>query len=188
MTTVFEHLEAFAGEIVDGWKVGSDGTERPFQVVRTKGGPHAGTVTFSTLGLSRFQLPSGPERGHKHIRHELILVVPEDAIPFNVISLLQQVGMEAIEREQAYLRGEVIGPRGPMFEGCQPKALYVAIPVYFPTEFAVATTEESGDVVFAWLIPILDDEYHLYHTQGWSALEAMFVKDNPDLVDYRRAV
>jgi hypothetical protein len=37
-----------------------------------------------------------------------------------------------------------------------------------------------------WLIPLIDNEVTCLHAHGWSALEDRWVKDDPDLVDYRR--
>lgn len=80
MTTVYEHLEAFAGEIIGGWSSDADGTKLPFQIVQTAGG--LGTTTFATLGLSKFPLPgSRVGREPKLIRHELLMIVPTDAVP-----------------------------------------------------------------------------------------------------------
>ena len=187
MTTVYEHLEAFAGEIIGGWSSDADGTKLPFQIVQTAGGPHLGTTTFATLGLSKFPLPgSRVGREPKLIRHELLMIVPTDAVPPNIVGVLQQVGLDAISRGTAYLRGELLGPRGVLFEPYEPKALYVCSPVYFPDQFAVVSTEEAGEVVFAWLVPLLDNEIHFLHTNGWSAFEQKLVSEDPDLADYRR--
>lgn len=186
MTTVYEHLEAFAGEILGGWSEGADGRKLPFQVVQTAGGPHAGTTTFSTLGLSKTALCGG--RSGKAIRHELIMIVPSDAIPPNIVGILQQAGTEALASDHAYLRGEVLGPRGVLFEGYEPKALYACIPVYFPEDFAGLNSQESGEVVFVWLVPLLDEEVAFVQSNGWKAFEQKWMIENPDLVDYRRTV
>jgi len=187
MTTVLDHLEAFAGIVSRGWQVDADKNKLPFQVVQTKGGPYPDTTTISTLGLSDFPLPS--HKGHadpKMIRHELLMIVPSDAIPPNIVGIIQQVGLEAIRRGTAYLRGELIGPRGELFPGYEPKALFVESPVYFPEEFWQLAADNVGDVVFAWLVPLLDDEVRCLTTQGLPALESRLESENPDLVDYTR--
>lgn len=186
MTTVYEHIEAFAGEILGGWSEDADGHKLPFQIVQTAGGPHAGTTTFSTLGLSKVAL-SGGQSG-KAIRHELIMIVPRDVVPPNIVGVLQQAGMEAISEGRAYLRGEVLGPRGALFEGYEPKALYASIPVYFPDAFAGLNSRESGEVVFVWLVPLLDEEVAFLQSSGWKAFEEKWITENPDLADYRRTV
>ena len=66
------------------------------------------------------------------------------------------------------------------------KALLVDAPVYFPEEFWQVAADKVGDVVFAWLVPLLDDEVNCVVTQGWPALESRFEEKDPDLVDYRR--
>lgn len=187
MTTVLDHLEAFAGEVTRGWQVDADEKKLPFQVVQTKSGPYPGTTTISTLGLSNFPLPSHKGNGHsKMIRHELLMIVPADAVPPNIVGIMQQVGLEAIERRAAFLHGELIGPRGELFPGHEPKALFVESPVYFPEEFWQVAADNVGDVVFAWLVPLLDDEVLCLTSQGVSALESRLESENPDLVDYTR--
>ena len=150
MTTVLDHLEAFAGGITRGWQVDADEKVLPFQVVQTKGGPYPGTTTISTLGLSNFPLPnrkSGTES--KMIRHELLMIAPADSVPPNIVGIMQQVGLEAIERGAAFLHGELIGPRGELFPGHEPKAPLVESPVYFPEAFWQVAADNVGDVVFA---------------------------------------
>lgn len=187
MTTVLDHLEAFAGEITRGWQVDADERKLPFQVVQTKGGPYPGTTTVSTLGLSNFPLPSHKGRiDSKMIRHELLMIVSADAVPPNIVGILQQVGLEAIERGAAFLHGELIGPRSELFPGHEPKALFVESPVYFPEEFWQVAADGVGDVVFAWLIPLLDDEVLCLTSQGVSALESRLESEDQDLADYTR--
>lgn len=187
MTTVFDHLEAYAGEILHGSSDDGFGNKAPFQVVQTGGGPHFGTTTFSTLGLGRYPLPCTMRNGStKRIRHELIMVLPFDAVPPNAGSILQQVGMEALYNDRAYFPGDVIGPRGTLFEGYEPKALYVTGPVYFPPGFAMVHDEGLGDVVMAWLVPMLDTEVAYRRDHGSDALDEKWEKDDPDLSDYRR--
>lgn len=187
MPTVFEHLEAYAGEILRCLSVDKDGNDVPFQVVQTSGGPYFGTTTFSTLGLGRYALAGGMSGGSpKVIRHELIMVFPVDAVPQNAGGILQQVGLEALHYNKAYLRGEAIGPRSALFEGYEPKALYASIPVHFPSGFAKVNEEGFGDVVMVWLIPMLDAEVEYLRDHGWNALEDKWEKEDPDLVDYRR--
>lgn len=188
MTSVFDHLETYAGEILQGWSRDENGDKLPFQVVQLSGGPHAGTATFATLGLSNFALASGKVGDDlRYIRHELVMVVPSDAIPGNIGGILLQAGTEAIARNLAYLRGDVIGPKGALFEGYEPKALYASVPVYFPDGFASVQAEGVGDVAIAWLIPLLDDEVAYVHSHGWSQFEDRLVEQDPDLVDYRRS-
>jgi hypothetical protein len=189
MTTVLDHLEAFAGEVTRGWQVDAEGGELPFQVVQTKGGPYPGTTTIATLGLSNFPLPSCKGRADsKMIRHELLMIVPAGAVPPNIVGIMQQVGLEAIERGAAFLHGELIGPRGELFPGYEPKALLVESPVYFPEEFWQVSAENVGDVVFAWLIPLLDDEVLCLVNHGVSVLESRLELEDPDLVDCTRGM
>jgi suppressor of fused protein SUFU len=181
---VVEHLESFCGPIAEGWKKDPDGKEMPFQIVRLESGPIAGTVTFSTLGLSFHPLKSATSS--KTIRHELVMLVRADDIPKNLGPILQEVAAESISRGYAYLRGEVIGPRGSLFLETELMALYVANPVYFPDDFFGATTDQLGRVVFACLIPITAHEANYVAANGWTKFEDMLLRADPDLLDLRR--
>lgn len=187
MATVYEHLEAFSGKMLRGWSVNADGESMPFQVVQMSGGPYAGTVMFATLGLSNFPLPNG-KVGDKArmIRHELLIVVPDDAIPSNIAGIIQQAGLEAISRNAAYLCGEMLGPKGHIFEGYEPKALYASNPVHFPEGFWSVKADGVGDVALVWLVPMLDSEVQYLQANGWPLFEKKWEMDDPDLVDYRR--
>ena len=59
-------------------------------------------------------------------------------------------------------------------------------PVYFPEEFWQVAADGIGGVLFAWLIPLLDDEVLCLTSQGVSALESRLESEDPDLADYTR--
>ena len=179
------HIEKFCGPIVQGWPNDPDGNRMPFQIFQMQGGPIAGTTTYATLGLGKIPLRS--HASNKVIRHELVMLSRSDSVPGNLPPLLQQVAMEAVQSGCAYLRGEVIGPRrGPLFSGSTVTALYVASPVYFPREFRSVECD-GGTTIFAWLVPISDEEASLINELGWDEFETMLESQNPDLLDFRRA-
>jgi hypothetical protein len=179
-----EHLEKFLGTIETGWPRDADGRKMPFQVALFARGPRAGTVTFSTLGLSKTPLHS--RASGKHIYQELLMIVPESLRVGPVPGVLQQIGQEAIAKGDALLRGDVVGPRGPLFsDESKMEALYAGVPVCFPDEFATYR-EDDRDVVMVWLIPITRSEAHFVRARGWNRFEDELVKANPDLIDPRR--
>lgn len=180
-----DHLERFCGPIVEGWHCDADGRRLPFQIVRLAGGPVANTTTFSTLGLGDRPLRS--KNSEKYIRHELVMLARSGQVPPILPAILQQAASEALERGFAYLRGELIGPRGSMFGSLGMTALYAALPVYFPDDFASVRLSDGVDVVFAWLVPITQQEAELVTRCGWERLEEALVKNDPDLLDFARA-
>jgi hypothetical protein len=63
--------------------------------------------------------------------------------------------------------------------------VYVAIPVYFPDDFAVY--DGDGDpIVIAWLVPISADEASYVKQHGWEAFETHLAETDPDLTDVFR--
>jgi hypothetical protein len=179
-----QHLEKFLGTIQGGWSHDADGRKMPFNVVEFAGGPRPNTVTFSTLGLSKTPLRS--RTTGKVIHHELVIVIPETMRNGPAPGILQQIGQDAIASEQALLRGDVIGPRGPLFSAdSHMEAFYASIPVYFPDGFATLR-DDDRDVVMVWLVPISRGEAQFVRAHGWNRFEDELVRADPNLIDLRR--
>jgi hypothetical protein len=177
-----EHYERHFGEIDRGWDRDADGRKAPFQVVRFSSGSEPGTVAFATLGLWRYPL-DGPA---KSIRHELLMIIPDGLRESGAAPrILHQVAMEALESGKPLLRGDVIGPRGGLFENSRMQALYAAIPVYLPDDFA-GFTEEGKEGAIVWLVPISPAEAHFVAHFGWNRFEDLLVSGDPDLTDVFR--
>lgn len=49
---VIGHMESFLGPMEGGWSVNAAGDRLPFKVLRFARAPVAGSVTFTTLGVS----------------------------------------------------------------------------------------------------------------------------------------
>jgi hypothetical protein len=134
MSNLIEHLERHLGEMEGGWSKDGSGNLLPFQVAMFPGGPGPGTSTYCTIGLSNHALVS--PRSGKAIKHEIVLAARKAFGYKNIPALLQQVAGEALARRCPYLRGDLVGPRGPLFPGSRLEALYIACPAYFPDSFA----------------------------------------------------
>lgn len=171
-----DHLERHLGQIEVGWSRDADGFTMPFQIVRFAPPSLAGFAVFSTLGLSEARLAS--RRSDKLIRHEFVMVVPDRLRDGPVPGILQQVAVDVVASGSALLRGDVIGPRGPLFAMSRMEALYAAIPVFMPDDFGAC-----GDVVMVWLVPISRNEAEFIEAKGWPAFEDLLVDVDPDLTD-----
>ena len=181
---LIEHFERYLGEVEIGWSRDADGDEVPFRVVRFRRGRGKGTISFATLDLGRYPLRSPV--GRREIRHELLMIVPDRLRDGPVPGLLQQIGTEVLGAGQSPRRGDVIGPRGELFPGSEMQAMYVAIPVYFPDDFAVCN-ENGTEVVIAWLVPISLSEARFVRERGWRAFEERLAESDPDLTNVFRA-
>ena len=138
VTDLVEHFERVLGPIHTGWSTDPDGNPMPFQVVRFSGGSDVDSVGYATLGLSRHRLTS-PASG-RSIRQELFMLAPDSMTPDWIVSLLLQVGSVAVRTQRALLRGNVIGPAEALVPDSGLTALYVTMPVYFPTNSRPSTT------------------------------------------------
>jgi hypothetical protein len=185
MRSIFEHYETYLGEIQGGWSKSADGAEVPFLVVECRGGVLKGVTAFATLGLSRHGLRCA--NSDKIIHHELLLTAHTSFGKKNIPALLQQIGIEAVERGFAYLRGDVMGPRGKLFAGKEFEGIYFSIPVCLPDEFAAVATDEGDAVAIAWLVPITRAEAKFVREHGWGEFESLLESKDPDLFDFDRA-
>jgi hypothetical protein len=179
------HVEEYVGRVDAGWSRDVAGRQMPFQVVRLLNPSIPERVAYSTLGLSDIALAS--RRSDKRILHELIIVTYLAATDQAIPGLLQQIGVEALQSGYAYLRGDVIGPRGPLWpeSGSALEALYVTVPTCFADEFATCETPR-GTVVFGWLLPIHPKEAAYVRDKGWDAFEDRLVEHDPDVFDLHR--
>jgi len=180
--SLIDHPEHYLGEIEAGWSQNADGNKMPFQVARFPWGSGSATVSFATVGLSRHPLRSG---SGKDIRHELLMIVPDGLRDGPIPGLLQQIGTEALAADKPLLRGDVIGPRGELIAGSMMEAVYAAIPVYLPDDFAVYKGE-GEQVAVVWLVPISAREARYVKTRGWNEFEDLLVENDPDLTDVFR--
>lgn len=182
LPTIIDHFEKYLGPVEEGWSEDADGVKMPFQIAKYAKGSGPGTVAYSTLGLHRYALRS-PSTG-RDLRLELLLLVrdlPSGTAP----ALLHQIAMSALTEGRAYVRGEVLGPQGPVVPGSKMEAFYVAIPAYFPDEFATCRAEGEA-VAIAWLVPITAREAGYVAKHGWDAFEDRLVEADPDLTDLSR--
>ena len=184
---LIEHLESRLGRIEGGSRNGPGDEALPFTVVRCSGGVLPGVTTFSTVGLSNHPLPS--RVSDKHLHQELLICVPSDQAEGPIGSILQQVAHWVLKADSAVLRGEVIGPYGPLLDGSAMEAFYAAIPVLFDDDFAVVPASDDGrrfDIVLTWLIPLGRTEAAFVDRHGWKAFESELIRHQPDLTDPRR--
>lgn len=180
---LIKHCEDHLGLIASGRATDEAGERLPFQVVSFEEGRIEGTGVLSTLGLSNFPLRT--DEGTSWLRQELVAMFRLSDGPRNMPGVLQQLGMEALRRERAFALGEVLGPRGKLREGATVSAFYVALPIYLPDSFHVCRSTPEP-VVFAWLVPITDEEAEFVRTRGRDAFEDALESADPDVFDLSR--
>lgn len=184
MNGLVEHFERHLGPIQHGWSSNAEGLAVPFQIIQLGGGTIEGVQTLVTLGLSNFPLCVGGTS--RRLRQELMFMFRESEGPRTLPALLQQVAGEALERDQAYSVGEVIGPRNDLSAGSSLSALYVAMPVYLPDSFHVHESPALGSVVVGWLVPITSSEAAYVRVHGAPTFDHELARHDPDLLDFRR--
>ena len=181
---VLERFEAELGQLAVGWSRNADGVQMPFQILRFDNAPSRGAATFATLGISSQLLQS--EKSGREIRQEYLMTCLEEQRDWNIPAVLQQIGSESTRRRRAILRGEVLGPRGPLFPGSDVTALYAAIPVYFSDALHSVTVGVGKEVVLVWLLPLHTSEAAWIRRVGWRGFEERLAETHLDLCDLRR--
>lgn len=180
-TAVTDHLQNHLGEPEHGWH--PDGGGGGFEVARFRDAPAPGLVTFTTVGLSDHPLLASNGRT---LRHELVFTVRERYAAWAVHAILQQVGGEAIAAGVPYLRGQVLGPRGPIFPGTRLEALYLMPMTLLPPSFDECFLSDGSGVAFCWLVPLHPWEVEWHRTCGWDEFEDALVDAAPDLTNLHR--
>ena len=181
---LIDHVERFLGPISKGWKNDHAGVALPYAVMLFEATPFRDAVAFVTLGLSNF--PMGKSSDGKPIRLELMVLARKGAgLP--VPDALQRISNEMLARKKPVLRGEVIGPFGPLWDGTQLEAFYVTAPAYLPDEFATVDLKIGATAILAWLVPITRAEADRVREVGWSQFEDELVAVDPDLLDPYRS-
>lgn len=171
-------LERYLGIIQQGWKHDTDGNAMTFQLIQCKQGMLPNVITYGTLGLSHHLFQG--------IRQELFIMVDENENQSFFPSILHQVAMMAYSTHRPFLRGEVIGPYGPMIPDSKMEAFYVAAPTYLPDEFHIYEDGTPPPIVQVWLVPISSSEANYVQEHGWDAFEDLLVEKQPDLLSFMR--
>jgi hypothetical protein len=184
MDKFIQFLENHLGTIEYGWSEDDNGEQLPVQIVKYDKGPFSGTKTFSTLGLNKVQLTSYVSA--KQIWQELIFVSYSNIGNLNIPALLAQVSQMALDSGSAFLRGDVIGPYGPIIDGSNLEACYVTIPSYFPESFDAFKVDDRKTIIMSWLIPITSREVEFIRKNGWEEFEDKLEELDPDLIDFQR--
>jgi Suppressor of fused protein (SUFU) len=181
--TLLDHLERHCGETMGGFSE----LHQEFQVIQLPRGPVKGSMTLATLGLSHHVMHSA-SGGDKRFRMELVMLFRESDGRRNLPGVLHQAGTEALRHHHGLLRGDVIGPWGPLQDGATVEALYSSAPAYFQESFHVYTPQDGTlPIVLVWLVPITASEAAFVRRAGWNAFETELQRQNPDLLDLRRS-
>ena len=181
---VLTHLEDYFGGVSNTWSCDEDGAKFKFTIAQFAGGPIKNIDTYSTIGLSDVAMKSRVSK--KLIRHELF-IMKRPSEHKNVPALLLQIGMDAIKKEQPYLRGDVICKPGRLFDNSEMVSLFITNSMYMPSSFGECISTTGAPVVFAWLVPITRGEALFVHDNGWRKFEDKIVELETDLLDVQRA-
>jgi len=176
------HLEKYLGRITGGWSGEALGGA-PFQIALFEKVPIRDCVGYVTVGLSEHEVRS--RVSGKPIRQELMIVV-RGGVPA-AADLLRQIGQEIVGSGSPLLRGDIVGPRGPLWSNSRLEAFYAALPVYFPDALAECDLGGEKKCAIVWLIPISRNETAFVGSHGWAAFERLLVRSNPDLLLTDRA-
>jgi hypothetical protein len=179
--SLLDHLEQHCGTLDAGFS----GLPSEFQVIQLPRGPIEGTRVLATLGLSRHVMHSASSG--KEFRIELVMLFRDHEGPQNLPGVLHQAGMEALRAHHGVVRGDVIGPKGPLRERATVEALYASVPTYFDESFHhYDPADGSLAVVIVWLVPITATEAHFVRRVGWRVFESELEEQDPDLLDFER--
>ncbi|WP_322614413.1 suppressor of fused domain protein [Pseudomonas sp. BIC9C] len=179
--TLVSHIEQTLGALDLGWSFSENSS--PVQVVRFRNQPFDGAVTYVTLGLSN--TPLQMSQGRK-VRQEFVFTAYEKFAAEEIASFMLSFCDYVLAKDQALLRGDVIGPSAPLITGVAVNSLYASIPVLFDEGFSTYK-ESSPHTVMVWLVPLLETEAQFVKSNGWSQFEDVLEHMDPDLWELNRA-
>ena len=177
---LLRHLERHLGTMEGG--ISGAATGLPISIGLFEQLPLRGSVAYATLGLSHHHFV-GAGRDGQDLRMELLAMLNAGPRARLFPALVVDVASEMLKSHRALVRGDVIGPRGPLWEDSRLEALYVTAPVYFDDSFAAVALGNGTDCVIAWLVPISVREAAFVGTHGWRRFEQLLAAENPDLLD-----
>jgi len=180
---LLRHLERHLGTMAGG--IGGETTGLPISICLFDQIPLRGSVAYVTLGLSGHRL-DGAGRDGQDVRMELLAMLNAGPRARLFPAIVVDVVSDVLKSHRALLRGEVIGPRGPLWASSQLEALYVTAPVYFEDSFAKVAMGDGSECIIAWLVPITLREAAFVATHGWRRFEELLASEDPDLLDPER--
>lgn len=152
------------------------------------------TRTAIVCRFRSFASQEFPWKGRQHLQ-PLALAVCRCKISFgchkrfeswNIPALLQQLGHQALSAGRVFLRGESVGPRGPLFPSSSLEGIYFALPVYWPDDLSVFKPGADGAIQMSWALPVFPSELDLVRRHGCSQFEDVLSAEDPDLLDLTR--
>lgn len=178
--TLISHIEHMLGQLDQAWSF-TNGSS-PVQIARFRNQPFEGVVTYVTLGLSNvlLSMPQGRE-----VRQELVFTSYETFSSEEIASFMLSFCDYILVRNQALLRGDVIGPSTPLISSVAVNSVYASIPVIFDEDFSTYKGS-SPHTVMVWLIPLLKEEAEFVKSNGWSKFEDLLERLDPDLMELNR--
>lgn len=148
--------------------------------------PDAGLHTFLTVGVSGHVLSQ--RVSDRPLRVELLVCVDKKYATLPWQEVLLAVAKGLIESHVPPMRGEVLGPAGPLFPEASwshATALLCSEPAFYPVEFSEVICDGTT-IVFVELIPITSSEADWIRERGWSAFFDRVNRGEVDICDLAR--
>ncbi len=177
---MIEHIETYLGEITNAFHLKTD--KISIHALEFQNTPFSDVTTYLTLGVSKFDLYR-PDIEKKY-KQEYLFAADKSFDRSEIASILLTFSESIIEKGIALLRGEVIGEKQ-LISNVRANSLYVSIPVFWDDEFDTFDGS-TPPTIFAWLMPIMSEEFHFVKANGWNAFEDKLEASEVDFWDLNR--
>lgn len=179
---VAQHLRGFLGPPSSVAWAERDGRQLPFQLVSFPDVPAAGTVTYSTLGLSRHRL----DHEGRPLRQELLVLAPVGESPEWATAILSVFGEYVVKCQEALARGQMYPRARSIPPGSNLSAAVPLVPFPFAEPFALLLEDGEDPVVFVLIVPITESEMQYIEDRGPEAFEDLIQHQRPQLSAFNR--
>lgn len=183
MAVLIEHMEKFLGRIRGGGPAGRTASGAVVSVAEYEPAVQNGPIHYSTIGLSKIGSDSDGQDGRALT--EFLMSSSSREASSVMGSILAQVTKESLEDGRPPSLGDVLGPRGQMFEGSEMEAVYVRKPDHISESFCSFQVGEN-EVQVLWLAPITKAEAQYIRLHGAIDFELLVQQEHPDFENVKR--
>lgn len=182
------HIDRYLGGIREEWQADEDaGLSAAVALARYAVSLAEGWSVVGTIGLSQFPLTQADGSA---LRQELLTCWPQASISDALLAQLYTAAQILLASGEALGHGVLLPllpgtllPSGGLETFC---AWYVSVPLFLP-EAAVLLRETEPPLVFAWLVPVYEDEANFIAEHGAEWFEEILFASRPGFFSRPRA-
>ena len=159
-------IEQRLGKISQAWKFGL-GTSH-YHICEFENQIFHNIRFHGTIGFSEQSLLT--KDGKKETYQEFVVGVDKNDDSKWIPAVLEQICSSLTQQNSPVLRGDILGPHGPLHSSTTLTAFYATYPFFLDEHLHVLNVNLKQRIL-VWLIPIYDTEVRFIEKNGWQTFE-----------------